>query len=186
MPEQKNKNSNGTEQFLKQKQRIVSLTETTYVDSVSGDFHRVIEQIRTSSTEPDFVKVYYRTMMASQDIDNVSCGFLMALSSVIAYVNDDSPIYFYNNMATRDRISRLCGIKDSMVSKYIKQCVASGILFKTEYKGTYEVNPWLIAKGRWPKIQKLQAHFDFIDGKWVRIIEDRQDDLDNQKAVPDE
>ena len=32
------------------------------------------------------------------------------------------------------------------------------------------MNPWLIAKGKWENIKALQANFEFVSGKWQRII----------------
>ena len=57
-----------------------------------------------------------------------------------------------------------------MVAKYIRRSVDKGILFSTQDRGTYEVNPWLIAKGKWSSIQELQANFRFVEGKWERVM----------------
>lgn len=77
---------------------------------------------------------------------------------------------FYNNKTTRRAIADYCKCGDNWTAKLIKASVDNGILFKTEDRGTYEVNPWLIAKGRWENIKALQANFEFVSGKWQRII----------------
>ena len=57
------------------------------------------------------------------------------------------------------------------VERYVKKSVDNGLLFRTNYRGVYEVNPFMIAKGKWESIKKLRANFDYVDGKWTRIIE---------------
>ena len=56
------------------------------------------------------------------------------------------------------------------MAKLLRIAVDKGILFKTSDRGTYEVNPWLIAKGRWEHIRELQANFKFKEGRWERVI----------------
>lgn len=79
-------------------------------------------------------------------------------------------MFFYNNKISRNAIAKYCDISESMIAKYIKRCVDATILFKTDARGIYEVNPWLIAKGKWENIKELQASFQFIKGKWERTI----------------
>ena len=128
------------------------------------------EKSKIISQEPDFIKIYYKAMMAVYDCDELPLTFLLALSSHLSYANGNKMLFF-NNITNRRTISNYCEIGDNMVLKYIKRCVEKGILFKTEDRGTYEVNPWLIAKGKWENIRELQANFRFVDGKWERIIE---------------
>lgn len=114
-------------------------------------------------------------MMAVQGVEEIPLKFLLALSGEIGFSNGDRVI-FYNNKMTRQSIARYCDVTDGMVSKYIKQAVDRGVLFMTEYKGAYEVNPWLIAKGKWEHIKELQASFRFVAGKWERVARVEQDD----------
>lgn len=65
-----------------------------------------------------------------------------------------------------------------MTAKYIRRSVDKGILFSTQDRGTYEVNPWLIAKGKWEHIKELQANFQFVSGKWERTITMEQESED--------
>ena len=94
---------------------------------------------------------------------------MLALSAQIGFTNGDK-IMFYNNKTTRRAISEYCNIGDNMTAKYIKRAVEKGILFSTQDRGSYEVNPWLIAKGKWEHIRELQAAFQFVDKKWIRTI----------------
>lgn len=162
---------NITEQdFLRGKTTAVYESETTVVDKQTGEILRQEKATKKkTSTEPDFIKIYYQAMMAVNEIDEIPLSFLLSLSSTLGYANGDI-MYFYNNKTIRRAICEYCDIKDNMCLKYIRRCVDKGILFSTEDRGTYEVNPWLIAKGRWEKIKELQTRFSFVAGKWERII----------------
>lgn len=159
------------EDFLRTKTRIIREVETTDIDTASGEIIRSTrETTRSTSTEPDYIKVYYKAMMSVHDISEIPLGFLLALSSQIGFSNGDK-VLFYNNKTTRRLISDYCQIGENMCSKYIRRCVEKGVLFATQDRGTYEVNPWLIAKGKWDNIRKLQASFEFVNGRWTRTIE---------------
>lgn len=156
--------------FLRNKTTTVYESSTAIVDSTTGEILRQEHAVKKkTSNEPDYIKVYYQAMMAVNGISEISLTFLLALSTQIGFTNGDR-ILFYNNKTTRRAICDYCQISDSMASKYIERCTKRGILFSTEDKGTYEVNPWLIAKGKWEHIKELQANFQFIAGKWERII----------------
>ena len=159
----------GAEQFLREK-TVTTYEHSTYVtDTASGEIiSTATEAAKKVASEPDFIKVYYRAMMAVQGIDEIPLDFLLALSSQLGYINEDSPLLFYNNRTTRRAIADYCRIGDNMVTKYIKRSVTKGVLFATADRGTYEVNPWLIARGRWSSIRKLQANYEFVSGSWTR------------------
>ena len=156
--------------FLREKSRTIYESERTVIDEATGEIlRREIETSKKTSTEPDYIKVYYRTMMAVQGVEDIPLKFLLALSGEIGFSNGERVI-FYNNKITRQSIAKYCDVTDGMVSKYIKQAVDSGVLFSTECKGAYEVNPWMIAKGKWQHIRELQASFEFVDRKWRRKV----------------
>lgn len=169
------------------KKQVVFETTNQIVDTVTGEILRQesTQKIKTT-TEPDFIKVYYKAMLAVNNIDKMPIDFVLALASVITYCNDNKPIYFHNNKTNRDLIAECClkrdgqPISDNMVSRYIKDAKDLGLLFETPHRGTYEVNPCMIAKGQWKNINKLQASFDFTDGRWTRTMT-----LANQSEEPD-
>lgn len=160
-----------TEQdFLRTKTQTVYESDTTVVDVQTGEIiRRETASKKRTSTEPDFIKVYYQAMMAVNEIDEIPLSFLLALSCTLGYANGDMML-FYNNKTIRRNIAEYCGIGDNMVKKYIRRCVDKGVLFQTPDRGTYEVNPWLIAKGRWERIKELQARYCFVAGRWERVI----------------
>jgi len=156
--------------FRRGKTTAIYESDTSIIDSSTGEILRQEHATkRKTSSEPDYIKVYYQAMMAVNEISEIPLDFLLALSAQIGFANGDR-ILFYNNKTTRRAISDYCEIGDNMTAKYIKRSVENGILFTTEDRGTYEVNPWLIAKGKWEHIKELQANFQFVAGRWERTI----------------
>lgn len=184
-------------QFQKELERLPFRKQIIYenseqvLDSATGEMlDRKVTQKIKSTTEPDFIKIYYKAMLAVQGIESMPLEFILALSSVITYSNNpNNPVYFYNNAMNRHLIASVCmnkngqPISDNMVSRHITNAVKIGLLFKVKgMRGVYEVNPCIIAKGRWENIKGLQANFDFVEGKWVRtIIEDATQNQNEDK-----
>lgn len=170
--------------FLRDKNRVVYETSTDVIDVTSGEILRKEqERITKSSSEPDYIKVYYKAMMAVNDVDEIPLSFLLALSAQIGFTNGDK-VLFYNNKTTRRAISDYCQVGDNMTAKYIRRCVDKGVLFTTQDRGTYEVNPWLIARGKWEHIKELQASFKFVSGKWERILElDPEENEEEERKI---
>jgi len=165
-----NKKAVTEQDFLRSKTRTIYECERTIIDDTTGEMLMTEkESSKKTSTEPDYIKVYYKAMMAVQGVEDIPLKFLLALSCEIGFSNGEKVI-FYNNKMTRASIAQYCDVSDNMASKYIRQAVKRGVLFPTEYKGAYEVNPWLIAKGKWQHIKELQAQFEFVQGKWRRRI----------------
>lgn len=153
------------------KTRVVRQVEKMEVDPDTGEvFSAVITKEGFSAKEPEYVKVYYNTMMALNGVKNIPADFLLALCAELSgYINDDgTPLTFD---ASKFHIANLCkklGIKKQMVNKYIERCVEAGILIENkEFKKVYAVNPWVIARGSWANISKCRLTVDFVEGQWV-------------------
>lgn len=188
--------TNDETEFKRTKNQIIYQTTSTTIDKTTGEIllEHTEQKVRTS-TEPDYIKVYYKVMLAAHNIDGLSLDFVLALASVINYSNTPKDkIFFYNNKTNRRIISEACKkkngepITDNMVMKYIKTAKDVGLLFNTEDRGTYEVNPWMIAKGKWANISQLQANFTFNPTicRWERVIastEDADDTKESKEAV---
>lgn len=165
--------------YGKQPSKAAILEERVRVVDQDGVIEQ--EQDRTvmrTDPEPDFIKVYYKTMLTFKGIDDIPVSFILALSSFISWSNDDSEsMLFYNVKRNRESICSQCGIKDSMYAKYLKRCVSAGLLIlDKQYRGTYYVNPFFIAKGKWANIKKLRATFDYIDNTWSKTMEEESND----------
>ena len=101
-------NKEGTEEiFLRAKNTAVYESNNIVTDVQSGEilYQEKSTRVKTS-TEPDFIKVYYKAMMAVNAISEIPLDFLLALSAQIGFTNGDK-IMFYNNKTTRRAISVL-------------------------------------------------------------------------------
>lgn len=147
--------------------------EQSVIDVTTGEIlasHR--ETIQKTSGEPDYVKLYYKTMLAFNGVDDIPLVFILAMADHMTWSNDASPLLFFNTRLVREQICAICGIKEAMYKRYIGRCKDSGLIFPTQYRGTYEVNPFFVAKGKWDSIKALRATFDFVNGKWTRHLEE--------------
>lgn len=161
----------GTKEF--QKNKVINIAEKTLtiLDVETGEIiSQESEIIKTTQKEPDFIKVYLNAILTFSGIKNISSDFLLCLCNYITYANDEkTQMRIIINKMIKDEISQKLNIKVNMIEKYIRKCVESGILFKTEYRGSYIVNPFLFAKGEWKNIKSLQTEFDYINSTWKYV-----------------
>lgn len=144
-------------------------TEEAVTDVVTGEVieTRVVTAHRIER-EPNFVKLYIDTMKAFNGAHDIPTDVLLAFTEYVDYANSDrEQQQIYLPKPIKQKIAEKVGISFSMVDKYIKKMVDAGVLFKSNCRGFFIVNPWLIAKGDWKNISKLRAEFDFFDGTWV-------------------
>lgn len=138
--------------------------------------HETTEKVtKAKNREPDFIKIYYETMLAFNQVSGIPVEFILSLSRFIEWSNEGKPMYITINKRVKTVLQEDCKVKLAQVNRYIKIGVDSGLIFRTEYRGVYELNPFFIAKGKWDSIQKLQCKFDYVGGRWVREIEEKTD-----------
>lgn len=146
----------------------------TEVDSETGEIlSQSQEVINKTSKEPDFIKIYYETMLAFNQIHGIPISFVLSLSQFIEWTNEGKPMFITINKRIKQIMESDCGVKIAQIERYIKASVDNGLLFRTEFRGVYEVNPFMIAKGKWESIQDLQCKFNFVNGKWIREVEEK-------------
>ena len=147
----------------------------TVIDATTGDIiAKTKEEFTKVSQEPDFIKVYYETMLAFNEIHGVPISFVLSISKFLEWTNEGSPMCVTINKRVKDILQEDCGVKSAQIARYIAISVKSGLFFRTKYRGVYEVNPFMIAKGKWDSIKALQCKFNFVDGKWTREIEQEE------------
>ena len=173
------------DEFLKSKNTNVKKVTVyekvkTEIDTTTGEvLSETKEVINKTSREPDFIKIYYETMLAFNQIHGIPISFVLSLSKFIEWTNEGKPMYITINKRIKEILQKDCGVKLAQVNRYISTSVESGLLFRTEYRAVYEVNPFMIAKGRWQSIQELQCKFNFVNGKWIREIEEKIPDKES-------
>lgn len=147
----------------------------TAVDTSTGEIlSQSKEFVNKTSKEPDFIKIYYETMLAFNQIHGIPISFVLSLSKFIEWTNDGKPMFVTINKRVKQIMESNCGVKIAQIERYIKTSVENGLLLRTEFRGVYEVNPFMIAKGKWESIQNLQCKFNFSNGKWIREIEEKE------------
>lgn len=146
--------------------------EETVIDEKTGEILEYkTKSVAKQSSEPDFIKVYYETMLAFNQIHDVPTSFVLSLSKFITWTNDGEPMVVTLNRLNKEIMSKDCGVDPRQIERYIKKSVDKGLLFRTKYRGVYEINPFMIAKGKWESVKTLRAEFDFVGGKWYRKAE---------------
>ena len=169
------------EKLTKEQQRALHALKTTKVmermhtavDYSTGEIiSNDIQTFAKTSTEPDFIKLYYGVVLAFNGISNIPIDFILEISKYITFANEGEPMTFNSTKYTQDKIIANLNIKERMYRNYIKRCKDTGLLIPIKgYQSVFEVNPFFIARGKWSEIKKLQANFDFMDGTLVRIVE---------------
>ena len=87
---------NSEDDFKRTKNQIIYQTTSTTIDKRTGELlQEHTEQKLRVSTEPDYIKVYYKVMLAAHNIDGLSLDFVLALSSVINYSNGPKEKIFF-------------------------------------------------------------------------------------------
>ena len=133
-----------TDTFERGKTTAVYKEDRTFIDTTTGEVLKEShESVNKTSTEPDYIKLYYKTMMTFHNIDDIPVNIVLSIADNVSWTNDGAPMLFRNDKITKERICEACGIKESMYYKYINKCRLEGILFPTKYRGVFEVNPFL-------------------------------------------
>ena len=146
----------------------------TKVNTETGEIiSETKEVVNKTSKEPDFIKIYYATMLAFNQMSGIPIEFVLSISQFIEWTNEGKPMYITINKRIKEILQNDCNVKIAQINRYISTSVDNGLLFRTKYRGVYEVNPFMIAKGKWESIQNLQCKFNFVDGKWIREIEEQ-------------
>lgn len=161
----------------REKNKVFYQREEIVTDVTTGEIISATTKTMTkTSAEPDYIKVYYETMMAFNKIHDIPVSFVLSLSKFLEWTNDGKPQCTTLNKRVKGIMSEDCNVSLPQIDRYIKKSVDNGLLFRTEFRGVYEVNPFMIAKGKWESIKKLRSNFDYIDGKWTRVIEYKEPD----------
>lgn len=160
----------------RERKTVVYDKEYIVTDIATGEIlSRSTDKLVKSSVEPDFIKVYYQTMLAFNEIHDIPVSFVLSLSKFVEWSNDGAPLVVTLNKRNKEIMQKDCSVSLPQLARYITRSVNNGLLFRTKYRGVFEVNPFMIAKGKWDSIKQLRTSFDFIGGKWQRMIESEED-----------
>ncbi|MCM1234653.1 MAG: hypothetical protein NC489_31510 [Ruminococcus flavefaciens] len=159
---------------------------------VTDEFKGYIDQ------EPEYIKIYTNTQLCLSNLDSSLAPVIIAFGPYMTYA--DNPKYKHMVQTSdiiREGVASTLGVSTKRVEQLIKKLVENGIFIpiyrekeingvikRTKKRGVYFVNPWVIAKGHWKDIKKLQQKIDFVKGASSCYIEDELGERKIQCNLP--
>lgn len=182
------------------KKPIIKKTMHTELNIETGEMARIYtdECIGITETEPDYIKIYIGTQLCLNNLDPSLAPYIIAFGPHMSYANDSQ----YQHMVRTDAICRqgvakTLGVTPKRVEQIIKLLIENGIFIPITYReekdgviterrrrGIYFVNPWVVAKGSWKDIKKLQQSIDFVKGESSYLISDEAGTRQIKCALP--
>ncbi len=179
---------------------IIKKTTHTEVNLDTGEFARIYtdECIGVTDQEPDYIKIYIGTQLCLNNLDPSLAPYIVAFGPFMTYANDTQYQHMVStNMMCRQSVANTLGVSIKRVDQIIKLLVDSGIFIPVFYReekdgiltsrkrrGIYFVNPWVVAKGSWRDIKKLQQSIDFVKGVSEYLISDELGTRQIKCALP--
>ena len=130
-----------------------------FVDSSTGEIMDSSTQktIRYKSGAP-YIKFFYKNPMLHTKIPRTSRILLMALGSMIPYSSSAQPSVFVGG-DVRKKIGDEYDLSESTIKRSLAWLCQNGYIRKAG-KGSYEVNPYLFAKGSSSSVLNHQKAWD--------------------------
>lgn len=172
----------------------------TEIDTTTGELSRIVtdEFKGYVDQEPDYVKIYIGTQLSLRMLDSGLAPLVIAFCPFMTYANDST----YTHMIVMtdtvfESVSAYLGISKGRAKQHVRTLVDAGIFIpiykrvevdgvvtQKKRRGQYFVNPWVIAKGSWKDIKKLQQTVDFVSGATSYFIEDEIGERKIQVNLP--
>lgn len=151
------------------------ITDDVKVNSLTGE---VIGQETTTEiksiinkkipNEPDYVKFYkyVNTLFAFKGIKTSLTPFIIEISNHMTYAKEGQIVNL--NKVTKTMIAENMRVSVKRLDQVIAELRKYDILRKIQ-NGVYSMNPYIVARGAWADIRKLQMHYDFMSGEMTTI-----------------
>jgi hypothetical protein len=168
--------------------KIVRHQEHTEMDVDTGKMQRIVtdQTIGIVDSEPDYIKIYIGTQLCLNNLDPGLAPYIVAFGPYMTYANDSQYQHMVcTNIVCRQGVADTLGVTVYRVDQIIKKLVAAGIFIPVAHRteangivttkkrrGLYFVNPWVVAKGSWKDVKKLQQKIDFVRGESSYLISD--------------
>lgn len=167
------------------------ITDDVKVDSGTGEIlaQNQTTEVRTIinkkiPNEPDYIKLYryVNTLFAFKGIKTSLTPYIIEISNYMTYAKDGQIVSL--NKYTKGLICENLGISNKRLEQVIKELTDCDILRRVD-TGVYSVNPYIVARGSWADIRKLQTHYDFMTGDMTTIanVKDTITGQDIRKAI---
>ena len=113
---------------------------------------------RRGVTEENFVKLYYDVYLATIGAgENALTPLLIELAKRMTYSTDGQIVILIKRV--REQIAAALECSDSYIKKQVAKLCELGVLAHVG-RATYQVSPFVLAKGDWDEIQALQLTYD--------------------------
>lgn len=167
------------------------ITDDVKVDTYTGE---IIGQQQTTEiksiinkkipNEPDYVKIYkyVNTLFAFKGIKTSLTPFIIEISNHMTYAKEGQIVNL--NKVTKTMIAENMGVSIKRLDQVIAELKSYDILRKIQ-NGVYSVNPYIVARGAWADIRKLQMQYDFMTGEMTTVadIKDKITGQEIRKAI---
>ncbi len=130
--------------------------------------------IAYQDNEPEFIKIYVKTICFVKAIPTAHTAILLSLLKRMSYADDQYPMMVIVNSIVKESISRETGKSVKTVNRAITDFLKHKILFRIggERSGTYQANAEMFGKGKWKdliklrkeQLEKFDAKIDFLTG----------------------
>ena len=168
-----------------------TLTKKETIEHADGTTtEKETKQERTLSyqdSEPEFIKIYVKTICFVKSISPSSTDILFALLERMSYADERYPLTIIVNGFVKESIAHETGKSVKSVERAITDFLKSKILFRIggERSGTYQANAEMFGKGHWKDIMKLRkeqfekfnAKIDFLTGDITAEIKKKATDF---------
>lgn len=119
---------------------------------------------------PNFIKVYLDCILTFNGGKYIPSYFLIELCKYVTYDNKKgNQMYVKIAKTERNEIASALGVTDITIKRHLRNCIDNGILFRTNRRARFRLNPFLIAKDEWHNINELKVEFNFTSGTWKYI-----------------
>jgi len=168
--------------FLRQDTR-----EIERIDPTTGEIKDVIRETRghtisRSFKEPNFVKVYYDTFLATiGENENPLSNFLIAIGKHMI-LKDNMQIVHLDKF-TKDLIAEELGKSPERIKSYIRECVKLDLLYRigSPRSGVYAVSPFIMTRSQSQDVVKLQMNYEARSGMLTISKPDPQKQIEQLK-----
>ena len=151
--------------------------------------------VKAIDNEEDYIKVYryLNTVFAFKGIERKLIPTLMEICNYMTFADKGQEVQL--TLYTKEKISDAIGIGIPEVNKHITALKKADIL-RPIARGVYQVNPFIVGRGKWTDIKELRAQFDYnsglmttqsvitdkINGKTIAMI--TEESTNNNKQIP--
>lgn len=151
-----------------------------------------------SHREPDYIKIYIGTQLCLNNLDPRLAPIIIAFSPFMTYANNKQYTHMIcMNSTVFESVASCLNISTGRAKQHVKKLVDAGIFIpiykRVEKNGVitykkrraqYFVNPWVVAKGSWRNIKKLQQSIDYVTGSSSYCIENESEERKIQCNLP--